>query len=151
MSGFVAALRLFFVYGLNGRPQLTSPAVGQNEFGISLNLTSEDPKRKDHAPYRPPHLRKKDGLNSKQPKAQDSRNLSDHESSAVDFMSSDSDYSDSDGLPKDFDGVRSSRVRVAAIVCLQVSPQYQHFICFDLFPEDLMVQGFVLISLTSSW
>ncbi|TXG50166.1 hypothetical protein EZV62_022690 [Acer yangbiense] len=119
VSGFVAALRLFFVYGLNGRPQLTSPAVGQNEFGISLNLTSEDPKRKDHAPYRPPHLRKKDGLNSKQPKAQDSRILSDHESSAVDFMSSDSDYSDSDGSPKDFDSVRSSKVRVAAIVCLQ--------------------------------
>ncbi|KAL5833246.1 hypothetical protein ACOSQ3_016920 [Xanthoceras sorbifolium] len=119
VSGFVAALRLFFVYGLNGRPQLTSAAVGQNELGISLNLTLEDPKRKDHAPYRPPHLRKKDGLNSKQLKVQDARILSDHESSVVDFTSSDSDYSDSDGSLKDFDIVRSSKVRVAAIVCLQ--------------------------------
>ncbi|KAJ4711744.1 HEAT repeat-containing protein 6 [Melia azedarach] len=120
LSGFVAALRLFFVYGLTSRPQLTSVAVGHNEQDlVSLNFTSQEPKKKDNIPYRPPHLRKKDSLSIKQPKAQNYQVFSDHESSTVDFTSSDSEYSDSDGSLKDTDNVRSSKVRVAAIVCLQ--------------------------------
>ncbi|KAJ0049462.1 hypothetical protein Pint_14954 [Pistacia integerrima] len=120
VSGFVAALKLFFIYGLNIRPQVKSPAVGNNMPDLlSHSLTLEEPKKKDKTPYRPPHLRKQDGLNIKRPKAQDSRISADHESSTVDFTSSDSDYSDSDGSLKDPDSVQSSKVRVAAIVCLQ--------------------------------
>lgn len=115
---------MFFVYGLSGRPQFTYPASGHKEKELSitsLNLFSEEPNKKDHAPYRPPHLRKKDSLNMKQSKAQDSLCFSDHESSATEFTSSDSDCSDSDGLGKNTDSIQSSKVRVAAIVCIQVS------------------------------
>ncbi|KAJ6313915.1 hypothetical protein OIU78_017547 [Salix suchowensis] len=122
VSGFVATLRLFFIYGINSRQQFTaSPTVNkEKELSlVSLKLNSKEPARKDNAPYRPPHLRKKDGVNMKQPKAQDPLCLSDHESSATDFMSSDSDCSDSDVSGKDTDGIQSSKVRVAAIVCIQ--------------------------------
>ncbi|XP_044485404.1 HEAT repeat-containing protein 6 isoform X2 [Mangifera indica] len=119
VSGFVAALKLFFVYGLNIRPQVTSPSVGNNMPDlVSHSLTMEESKKEDKTPYRPPHLRKKD-LNIKWPKAQDSRISTDHETSTVDFTSSDSDYSDSDGSLKGPDCAQSSKVRVAAIVCLQ--------------------------------
>lgn len=111
VSGFVTTLRLFFVYGLNSRPQLTSPAIGHNEQGgVSLNFYSEEPKKKGRIPYRPPHLRKKYS-----------------ESSTVDFILSDSDYSDNDGSLKDTDSVQGSKVRVAALVCLQVSSQNHCF------------------------
>lgn len=124
MSGFVAALKLFFVYGLNIRPQVTSPSVGNNMPDlVSHSLTMEESKKEDKTPYRPPHLRKKD-LNIKWPKAQDSRISTDHETSTVDFTSSDSDYSDSDGSLKGPDCAQSSKVRVAAIVCLQVSTKH---------------------------
>ncbi|KAH9718801.1 DUF4042 domain-containing protein [Citrus sinensis] len=117
VSGFVTALRLFFVYGLTSSPQFTFPAVGHKE--VSPNLPSEEPKKIDHTPYRPPHLRKKDRLNIKQSKPQDHRIFSDDDSFTMNFMSSDSDYSDSDGSIKDTDSVQSSKVRVAALVCLQ--------------------------------
>lgn len=122
VSGFVATLRLFFIYGINSRQQFTaSPAVNkEKELSLaSLKLNSKEPVRKDNTPYRPPHLRKKDSVYMKQPKAQDSLCLSDHESCATDFMSSDSDCSDSDVSGKDTDGIQSSKVRVAAIVCIQ--------------------------------
>lgn len=122
VSGFVATLRLFFIYGINTRQQFTaSPAVNkEKELSLaSLKLNSKEPVRKDNTPYRPPHLRKKDSVYMKQPKAQDSLCLSDHESYATDFMSSDSDCSDSDVSGKDTDGIQSSKVRVAAIVCIQ--------------------------------
>lgn len=122
VSGFVATLRLFFIYGINSRQQFTaSPTVNkEKELSLaSLKLNSKEPIRKDNTPYRPPHLRKKDSVYMKQPKAQDSLCLSDHESCATDFMSSDSDCSDSDVSGKDTDGIQSSKVRVAAIECIQ--------------------------------
>jgi hypothetical protein len=124
VSGFVATLRLFFIYGINSRQQFTaSPTVNkEKELSLaSLKLNSKEPIRKDNTPYRPPHLRKKDSVYTKQPKAQDSLCLSDHESCATDFMSSDSDCSDSDVSGKDTDGIQSSKVRVAAIECIQVN------------------------------
>lgn len=147
MSGFVAALRLFLVYGLNCRPQLTSSAASQNELGASLGLTAEEPKTKGQGPYRPPHLRNKESLSSKQPKSQDSRISPDHDSTTVYFASSDSDFSDSDGSLKNHDIMRSSKVRVAAISCLQVSSKHQIHFCFVLFPSVL--QGFFLKFFTS--
>ncbi|XP_021274684.1 uncharacterized protein LOC110409597 isoform X2 [Herrania umbratica] len=122
VSGFVASLRMLFVYGLTGGPQLMCAAVGskENEPGsLSLKLTSEEPKTTNNTPYRPPHLRKKEGFNMRQAKAQDAQSSSDHDSSMVDVTSSDSDYSDNDGLLKDINSSRCSKVRVSAIVCVQ--------------------------------
>lgn len=123
MSGFVAALRMFLSYGISGRTQLTSPVIGQKEKELSLaslKPSLEDPPKTNRTPYRPPHLRQRDSSSMKQNGARGSLSLSDHESSALDFASSDSDYSDSDGSMKDTDNVQKSKVRVAAIVCIQV-------------------------------
>ncbi|KAM1080414.1 hypothetical protein COP2_015444 [Malus domestica] len=68
---------------------------------------------------RPPHLRQGDNSNMKQSEARGSQSLSDHESSANEFALSDSDYGDSDGSIKDTDNIQKSKVRVAAIVCIQ--------------------------------
>ncbi|XVE58219.1 hypothetical protein DITRI_Ditri04bG0152400 [Diplodiscus trichospermus] len=119
VSGFVASLKMFFVYGLTGGPELMSAAVGFKEKqpgSLSLKSTSEEAKRTKNTPYRPPHLRKKDSLNTR---AQDPQSSSDHDSSMVDVTSSDSDYSDNDGLLKDINSSRCSKVRVSAIVCVQ--------------------------------
>ncbi|KAF2313562.1 hypothetical protein GH714_011735 [Hevea brasiliensis] len=86
---------------------------------MHLKLTLKESRRKDHAPYRPPHLRKKENINMKQPRTLDSLCIYDHESSATEFVSSDSDCSDSDGSVKDIESIQSSKVRVAAIVCIQ--------------------------------
>ncbi|KAM5571444.1 hypothetical protein ABKV19_011838 [Rosa sericea] len=120
VSGFVAALRMFLSYGVSSRSQLTRPVTGQKESELSVaSLKSglEDPKKTDRSPYRPPHLRKRDS--SKQIGARGSQGLSDQESSTLDFASSDSDYSDSDGSLKDTESIQKSKVRVAAIVCIQ--------------------------------
>jgi hypothetical protein len=124
------ALRMFFTYGLSSRTQLTYPAVGHQEKELHIVSTSslEEPNRVDHSPYRPPHLRKMETSNMKEKKAQNPQSFSDHESSTVYFTSSDSDYSDSDVLVKDSDTVQNSKVRVAAIVCIQVSSLH-HFSC----------------------
>ncbi|GLT64682.1 hypothetical protein SLA2020_371600 [Shorea laevis] len=122
VSGLVASLKMFFIYGLPSRPQLLCPPVGHKSkelCPLSLKLNPEEPKRTENTPYRPPHLRKKDNLNMKEGRAQNAQSLSDHESSTVDVTSSDSDYSDSDGTLKDAESDRSSKVRVAAITCIQ--------------------------------
>lgn len=122
VTGFVAALRMFFTYGLESRTQITYPAPGnqEKELRIMSKSSFDEPKKVEHSPYRPPHLRKKDTSYMRQKKSQSS---SDHESSTVDFTSSDSDYSDSDGSVKESETVWHSKVRVAAIVCIQVSSQ----------------------------
>ncbi|XP_042948175.1 HEAT repeat-containing protein 6 isoform X2 [Carya illinoinensis] len=129
VASFVAALRMFFTYGLNSRTQLTYPDVGHQQKDLHiLNKTSlEEPKRVEPGPYRPPHLRKKEISNMKPKKSWNPQSSSDCESSLVDFMSSDSDYSDSDGFVQDTETVRKAKVRVAAIVCIQVSSQH-HFL-----------------------
>ncbi|XWS38093.1 hypothetical protein CRYUN_Cryun19dG0101100 [Craigia yunnanensis] len=122
VSSFVASLRMFFVYGLTSGPQLKCAALScrEKEFGsLSLKLTSEEPKRTNNTPYRPPHFRKKESLTMRQAKAQDPQSSSDHDSSMVDVTSSDSDYSDNDGSLKDINGSQFSKVRVSAIVCVQ--------------------------------
>ena len=123
VSSFVASSQFFFVYGLTSGPQLMCAAIGckgKEPDSLSLKLTSEEPKRTNNTPYRPLHLRKKDGLSMRQAKAQDPQSSFDHDSSMVDVTSSDSDYSDNDGSLKDINGSRCSKVRVSAIVCVQV-------------------------------
>ncbi|XP_021667180.2 uncharacterized protein LOC110655247 isoform X3 [Hevea brasiliensis] len=122
VSSFVATLRMFFVYGLTSRTEFSFLSSSHKEKELSemhLKLTLKESRRKDHAPYRPPHLRKKENINMKQPRTLDSLCIYDHESSATEFVSSDSDCSDSDGSVKDIESIQSSKVRVAAIVCIQ--------------------------------
>ncbi|MBA0553992.1 hypothetical protein Golob_013127 [Gossypium lobatum] len=122
VSSFVASLRMFFVYGLTSGNQVICAAVSskEKEFGSPrLKLTLEEPKQTNSTPYRPPHLRKKDNLNTRQAKALDPQSSSDQISSMVDVTSSDSDYSDSDGSLKDINDSRCSKIRVSAIVCIQ--------------------------------
>ncbi|CAD6342554.1 unnamed protein product [Miscanthus lutarioriparius] len=71
--------------------------------------------RASHGRYRPPHLRNKDGGEND---SLEGRN-SDSEYSRYDISSSDSDLSDSDGYAKSGDRFRSSKARLAAILCVQ--------------------------------
>ncbi|KAK8583569.1 hypothetical protein V6N12_067835 [Hibiscus sabdariffa] len=74
VSSFVASLRMFFVYGLTSGTQLICVAGSSKDkiSGLpSFKLTSEEPKRTNNIPYRPPHLRKKDSLNARQAKSLD--------------------------------------------------------------------------------
>lgn len=125
MAGFVATLRMFFIYGLTKNSSAACPVSGNNNVReptcIKPKWKVADTTNNDCGPYRPPHLRKKEGTNLQQPKASDYQTLSDHETSKIEFTSSDSDYSDSDGSFKDYNSVHSSKARVAAIVCIQVN------------------------------
>ncbi|XVE64543.1 hypothetical protein DITRI_Ditri07aG0108700 [Diplodiscus trichospermus] len=115
VSSFVASLRMFFIYGVTSG----SGCKEKEPSSLSLKLSTEEPKRTNNTPYRPPHLRKKDSLPMRQAKAQDPQSSSGYDSSMVDVTSSDSDYSDNDGSLKDISGSRCSKVRVSAIVCVQ--------------------------------
>ncbi|PON40673.1 Armadillo-type fold containing protein [Parasponia andersonii] len=121
VSSFVAALRMFFTYGINGEPQFAYPVDGQKEKELSIRgfkSPLEEPKSTEHGPYRPPHLRKK-GISDKKQAAWSSQSFSDCESSRQDFASSDSDYSDGDGSVNDTDSVQKLRVRIAALDCIK--------------------------------
>lgn len=122
VSGLVAAVKLFFMYGLSSRAyQLSCPPINQRSKAVgfpSHKLNPKEPKRTEKTPYRPPHLRKKN-INMNWTRALNGQNLSDHESCTFEITSSDSDYSDSDGSLQDADSDRSSKVRIAAITCMQ--------------------------------
>ncbi|XP_056859186.1 uncharacterized protein LOC130494587 isoform X1 [Raphanus sativus] len=122
VSSFIAALRMFFCFGLNGPPQFTHPDVvhKDKQFNVKLSpLVSGVSKNAENTPYRPPHLRKRDDSNSKLPVSCDWRRLSAHDSASSDVISSDSDFSDNEGSFRDSYGSQSSKVRIAAIVCIQ--------------------------------
>ncbi|THG16207.1 hypothetical protein TEA_002769 [Camellia sinensis var. sinensis] len=122
VAGFVAALRMFFIYGIANKSQLLYPLVGHKKdiSSLRLKLNLGESSKSDSGPYRPPHLRKQD-LTILQPlKAQESVSFSVQEFSTIDYTSSDSDYSDNDGPAKDADNIRCFKARVAAIVCIQL-------------------------------
>ncbi|KAK7342809.1 hypothetical protein VNO80_25765 [Phaseolus coccineus] len=122
VSVFVAVLRMFLVYGLSGRTLGTSLLVGHKEKelnSMSPKASRELLKKSDHGTYRPPHLRKRDCLNVKHGSVRHSQYMSDSESSTINVMSSDSEFSDGDGSANDNGRVQNSRVRVAAITCIQ--------------------------------
>lgn len=126
MSVFVAVLRMFIVYGLSGRTLGTSLLVGHKEKelnSMSPKASRELLKKSDHGTYRPPHLRKRDCLNVKHGSVRHSQYMSDSESSTINVTSSDSEFSDGDGSANDSGRVQNSRVRVAAITCIQVNFQ----------------------------
>lgn len=126
MSAFVAVLRIFLVYGLSGRTSSTSLLVGHEEKDIS-NVSPNAPKEQlntsNRSAYRPPHLRKRD---VKHNRARCSQYICDNESSTINVTSSDSDFSDGDSSAKESGRVQNSRVRVAAIICIEVNSKSAH-------------------------
>ncbi|KAK2981971.1 hypothetical protein RJ640_019191 [Escallonia rubra] len=117
VAGFVAVLKMFLNYGLTSKSQTLMAMVGQKEV-TSTNPRSNLSESNGSArgPYRPPHLRKKDHKNLQ---LKESLCFTDHESSTVDDLSSDSDYSDSDVPGKDAYNICCRKARVAAIICIQ--------------------------------
>lgn len=114
---------MFLNYGLSGTTPSTSLPVGleqKDHNNISPKAHREWPDKSDSSVYRPPHLRKKDYSNVKHNRARCSQYISDSESS-INVTSSDSDFSDGDGSAKESARVQNSRVRVAAIICIQVN------------------------------
>ncbi|OEL28670.1 HEAT repeat-containing protein 6 [Dichanthelium oligosanthes] len=107
VAGFVANLQMFFVYGLRS---FSPPALAPKEI-----RTDSKPRASHRGRYRPPHLR------NKAERENDSLECpsSDSEYSRYDLSSSDSDLSDSDGYAKSGDRFRSSKARLAAILCIQ--------------------------------
>ncbi|KAL2334265.1 hypothetical protein Fmac_015478 [Flemingia macrophylla] len=121
VSVFVAVLRMFLIYGLSGRTPSTCLPVGHEK---ELNNTSpkesrEQQNKSNHSTYRPPHLRKRDCLNVKHNRVRHSQYMSDSESSTIYVTSSDSEFSDGDGSVTGSGRVQNSRVRIAAITCIQ--------------------------------
>lgn len=120
-SVFVAVLRMFLIYGLSGRTPGTCLLVGHEKQQLnnimSPKASREQPNKSDRSTYRPPHLRKKDCLNVKHNRARHSQYMSDSESSTINVTSSDSEFSDGDGSENG--RAQNSRVRVAAITCIQ--------------------------------
>ncbi|WVZ95042.1 hypothetical protein U9M48_040848 [Paspalum notatum var. saurae] len=106
VAGFVANLQMFFVYGLRS----SSPPTL-----VPTEIIKDSKPRASRGRYRPPHLRNKDGREND---SLECRN-SDSEYSRYDLSSSDSDLSDSDGFAKNGDRFRSSKARLAAILCIQ--------------------------------
>uniref|UniRef100_A0A0E0GTR4 DUF4042 domain-containing protein n=1 Tax=Oryza nivara TaxID=4536 RepID=A0A0E0GTR4_ORYNI len=105
VPGFVANLQIFFMYGLRSS---SPPVITPMEYKMDTKSNA--------GRYKPPHLRKRGGKGND---SFDGRN-SDSESSRYDLSSSDSDMSDSDGYAKTGDRFRSSKARLAAILCIQV-------------------------------
>lgn len=122
VSAFVVALRMFFAYGFSNRPLLAC-SVGNQGKEPSLTSTKsslEEPKKENHSAYRPPHMRRRENLNKKQANVQNSQSSMTAESLNCDLISSDSDH-DSDGPGRDADIIQNGKVRVAAILCIQVT------------------------------
>ncbi|XP_010529876.1 PREDICTED: HEAT repeat-containing protein 6 isoform X2 [Tarenaya hassleriana] len=121
VSSFVAALRMFFCYGITGPPHHFHSDVRKDNKLCEMPSTSVSGTREDakDSPYRPPHLRKRDGLKTKPSSAWDRQGPGAHDSGSIDVTSSDSDLSDSDGSTRDSYSSEGSKVRVAAIVCIQ--------------------------------
>lgn len=118
LAAFVASLRIFLAYGLNNSNLF--PCHRDKDSGTSSHrFTSRATMKKDVAAYRPPHMRRRTSSSLQQTVSQTTETSSDHDSSPLEFSSSDSDYSDGEGALKDFDNVRSCKARVAAINCIQ--------------------------------
>lgn len=125
MSVFVSVLRMFFTYGLTSRMPHTSLLFSCEEKQhsvLSPKANLGQGNKSGHSAYRPPHLRKKESSNLKHNRAWYSQYvMEDNESSTANVTSSDSDFSDGDGPAKESDSAQNSRVRVAAITCIQVN------------------------------
>ncbi|KAK9145952.1 hypothetical protein Sjap_005855 [Stephania japonica] len=120
VAGLVAALRIFFIYGLTNHSSLASrdACLEVKPCSLSARANSKDSTTTDRGRYRPPHLRRREGASISSLKA-NSQSFSEDEKSAHGFTSSDSEHSDSDGLGKSLDYFRSSKTRITAFLCIQ--------------------------------
>ncbi|KAI0529135.1 hypothetical protein KFK09_001682 [Dendrobium nobile] len=119
VAGFVTTLQMFLTYGLPKRSSSASTAVESKNKGINSayqNSENLESRKSERVPYRPPHLRRREGNNMSLPSAE---STSDSESSRLSLFSSDSEHSDNDATTLDGDCYRSSKARLAAILCLQ--------------------------------
>lgn len=128
VAGFIAALKMFLNYGVSSKNHFLLPDASQpfvrppHSTGKNLNLGESS--KSNFAPYRPPHLRNKESKNLRM-NNKESLSSSEAESSSAYHTLSDSDYSsDGDGSGKDVNDVHCDQTRLAAIVCIQVSPLY---------------------------
>ncbi|XXG76379.1 hypothetical protein AAC387_Pa08g0743 [Persea americana] len=121
VAGYVASLQMFFMYGLTNKSQLVwqNPGSKEEYSSLSLSLRLEESRKSERGTYRPPHLRKREGLSTPTFKGWNAQSISSCEASASGISSSDSEHSDSDGSVKGIDAFRSSRARIAAIFCIQ--------------------------------
>jgi len=109
---------MFFTYGLSNRSSLVPVISDPKEKDV--NSPNQKPlldSRKSGS-YVPPHLRKREKADRHHIDAQSS---SDCDSSQYGLSSSDSDLSDNDGYAMNGDWYRSSKARLAAIICIQVT------------------------------
>lgn len=121
VAGFTASLKMFLNYGVSSKNYFVFPEASQRNdiHSTGKNLNLAESSKSNFAPYRPPHLRKKEPKNLWLNNAE-SLSLSEPESSTVYHTSSDSDYgSDGDGPGQDASKVHCDRTRVAAIICIQ--------------------------------
>lgn len=121
---------MFFTYGLTSRMPHTSLPFGCDKKQLSIAspaVSLGQGNKPDRSAYRPPHLRKRDCSNLKHNRIHHSQCLVEDNDSTAIVTSSDSDFSDGDGPAKECDSVLNSRVRVAAVICVQVNE------CFDCF------------------
>lgn len=120
VAGFVAALRMFFSYGISDRSQLLDPSSSYEKKSCSAgpNLDKLGSNKSETGRYRPPHLRKQVSSERQQKKSPRSQSGSDQELCATNFTSSDSECSDSDGPTIGAHNIHCCKARVAAIVCI---------------------------------
>lgn len=144
VAGFAATLQMFFMYGLPSRYSLPPATIGSKDKSFSspdMMSGKLECNQSERGRYRPPHLRRREGTKINLADAQGS---SDSEPSKYNFASSDSDHSDSDGPVKDGDCYRSSKVRLAAIVCIKdlchADPKWLTSLWTLLLPENDVLQ-----------
>ncbi|KAG8381705.1 hypothetical protein BUALT_Bualt05G0000500 [Buddleja alternifolia] len=115
VAGFIAALRIFFRYGLINKSHVMNQGTShKSEVGsASKNLHLEVDNKSRRGPYRPPHLRKKAVEN------QQNKNEESLVSPKLEFTSSDSECSDNDDIMTYNCGFHFAKARLAAIVCIQ--------------------------------
>lgn len=110
---------MFLTYGLNRKSPLLPGNTSSKEKSSSFprqKSGSVEIRNTEHRRYVPPHLRKSGGLVSHPSDTP----ASEYEFSKCELTSSDSELSDSDRATKDGDIFRSSKTRIAALVCIQV-------------------------------
>lgn len=117
VSGFVAALRIFFRYGLvNNSYAMNQPTIQDTSTRKNSHFAASS--KSGNGPYRPPHLRNK-AVKNMHHEEEGSPILPEDSFSKIYFTSSDSDCSDSDGSVKDNCIVLFAKARLGAIICIQ--------------------------------
>ncbi|PKA66307.1 hypothetical protein AXF42_Ash007004 [Apostasia shenzhenica] len=119
VASFVTTLQMFFAYGLPSRSSFVTTCLeSKNKEISSANLMygMKDPQISGRVPYKPPHLRRRE--ETKMHLLCDGSS-SDYDSCRLNLLSSDSDHSDGDITPNDGDRYRSSKARLAAVLCIQ--------------------------------